>query len=159
MTTITRSQRYVATAMSARLGLIAFLLCAFVSACAHNQAARDSAKSCDTARVQALEQQGYTWLGQNQWFKAHLAGHALITIGDSCNQADIALPAGIHGAYLLAVAMHAHRDDAQSGYWLERGLKLLALARQHESESQALFSIYDQMQPRFLMLRSQLRTR
>jgi hypothetical protein len=150
--------------MGARSLRLAVLLLSLVSAgmlmgCTHAAPSQAVSPTCDPARIQQLEQQGYAWLGQNQWYKAHLAGHALSTIGDSCNQPDIAVPAGINGAYLLADVFHAIRDDRQSAYWVQRGLRLLAAAQQHEAESPALMTVYDAMQPRFLTLQAQLQTR
>ena len=150
--------------MCAKWLRLAVLVLSLVSAgtlvgCAHAAPSQAVSPTCDPARIQQLEQQGYAWLGQNQWYKAHLVGHALSTIGDNCNQPDIAVPAGINGAYLLADVFHAIRDDRQSAYWVQRGLRLLATAQRHEAESPAFMTVYDAMQPRFLMLQAQQQTR
>ncbi len=44
----------------------------------------------------------------------------------------------------------------QSVYWLGEGFKFLAKVRQHETESPALIAVYDQMQPRFLTLQTEV---
>ncbi len=137
--------------------LAALTLCAIhLTACSHHDQAAEPDANCDSARIDKLERQGYADLSQNQWYNAHLAGHALYAMIDSCSQPAIALPAGINGAYLLANAQHAHGDDAQSAFWVQRGLKLLTIARALGMQNPSVSTVYDQMQPRFLSLQSRL---
>src|ERR1700694_688908 len=134
-------------------GIAGFML---LSGCKHAARTEAISETCDTARIQQLEQRGYNWLAQTKRYDAHLVGHALIAISRSCNDPAVALPAGVNGAYLLAAVFHAQRDERQSVYWLGEGFKFLAQVRQHETESPALLAVYDQMQPRFLTLQTEV---
>jgi hypothetical protein len=135
--------------------LIAWVLLS-LTACAHTTRSQSVSATCDGQKYQQLVSQGDDLLAKGQWYQAHLVGHALISIGGSCDQGEIAVPATIHGLYIRAVVARETRDPQAVGF-VNLGLTDLATLKQHSSESPAYANLYDEMEPKFLELQGQLR--
>ena len=126
------------------------------TACTHSARSDFGNNTCDAAKAQALQKQGYELLNHGKWYEAHLEGHALMSIGSSCIRADVAAPAMIHGVYMRAVVANQTHDAPQARQFVTYGLSVLSKLKAHESENAMYGALYDQMQPRFLELQMQL---
>jgi hypothetical protein len=127
-----------------------------LAACTHAERSDFGNNTCDAAKAQALQKNGYELLNQGKWYEAHLVGHALMSIGSSCNRADVAAPAMVHGVYMRAVVAKQTHNSSQARQFVTYGLSILAQLKAHESSNAMYGTLYDQMQPRFLELQMQL---
>ena len=136
----------------------ALIACALTSltSCAHDNRSQPVSATCGAQKYQQLVSQGDDLLAKGQWYQAHLVGHALMAIGGSCNQGEIAVPATIHGLYIRGVVARETRDPHAIGF-VNVGLSDLATVKTHSAESPVYSNLYDEMEPKFLELQGQLR--
>lgn len=135
------------------IALLAFALP--LAGCARASSPQAISPTCNAAKIVALQKQGDADIRNHHWYQAHLVGHALMAIGDSCNQVGGAATAMTHGLYMRAVAAYETQDPQARGF-VNAGLTLLASVKKHEMESPDLVGLYDEMEPRFLTLEVQV---
>ena len=109
--------------------------------------------SCDAQHAQSLAKEGYRYLDQHRWSDAKTAAGDLVLLSQDCDDSDVRIPAVLHSAYIGSAALHGLGDDAKAAEAVKAGLMLLDMLQ----KSGEYKSLYDAMEPRFIVLQHDLK--